>query len=145
MLRKIWKKCVNYETISYIICGFLTTAVDFAVYALLRQIEIGVGLSQAMSWLAAVLFAYVVNKLIVFRNFNLRPRYLAKEISAFVAARAFSGVLTWVMMVGMVRLGGNRGFLYEMFCKAVVSAVNLVLNYIFSKLWIFKKTTGEER
>ena len=95
--------------------------------------------------LAAVLFAYVVNKLIVFRNFNLRPRYLAKEISAFVAARAFSGVLTWVMMVGMVRLDGDRGFLYEMFCKAVVSAVNLVLNYIFSKLWIFKKTTGEER
>ena len=41
--------------------------------------------------------------------------------------------------------GGDRGFLYEMFCKAVVSAVNLVLNYIFSKLWIFKKTTGEER
>ena len=44
MLRKIWEKCVNYETVSYIICGFLTTAVDFAVYALLRQIEIGVGL-----------------------------------------------------------------------------------------------------
>ena len=64
MLRKLWEKCVNYETVSYIICGFLTTAVDFAVYALLRQIEIGVGLSQAMSWLAAVLFAYVVNKLI---------------------------------------------------------------------------------
>ena len=48
MLRKLWEKCVNYETVSYIICGFLTTAVDFAVYALLRQIEIGVGLSQAM-------------------------------------------------------------------------------------------------
>ena len=44
MLRKLWEKCVNYETVSYIICGFLTTAVDFAVYALLRQIEIGVGL-----------------------------------------------------------------------------------------------------
>ena len=80
MLRKLWEKCVNYETVSYIICGFLTTAVDFAVYALLRQIEIGVGLSQAMSWLAAVLFAYVVNKLIVFRNYNLRPSYLVKEV-----------------------------------------------------------------
>ena len=80
MLRKIWEKCVNYETVSYIICGFLTTAVDFAVYALLRQIEIGVGLSQALSWLAAVLFAYVVNKLIVFRNYNLRPSYLVKEV-----------------------------------------------------------------
>ena len=32
--------------------------------------------------------------------------------------------------------------MYELFCKAVVSAVNLVLNYIFSKLWIFKKTSN---
>ena len=124
MLRKIWKKCVNYETISYIICGFLTTAVDFAVYALLRQIEIGVGLSQAMSWLAAVLFAYVVNKL--------------KEVGAFVAARAFSGAVTWVLMVVMVKLGGDRGMLYELFCKFTSSVINMVLNYIFSKLWIFK-------
>lgn len=146
MLQKLKEKCFNYETISYIICGVLTTAVDFVSYTVFRRGDvISVELAQGLSWVAAVLFAYVVNKLIVFRNFNLRPRYLAKEISAFVAARAFSGVLTWVMMVGMVRLGGNRGFLYEMFCKAVVSAVNLVLNYIFSKLWIFKKTTGEER
>ena len=138
MLRKIWKKCVNYETISYIICGFLTTAVDFAVYALLRQIEIGVGLSQAMSWLAAVLFAYVVNKLIVFRNYNLRPSYLVKEVGAFVAARAFSGAVTWVLMVVMVKLGGDMGMLYELFCKFTSSVINMVLNYIFSKLWIFK-------
>ena len=129
MLRKLWGKCVNYETVSYIICGFLTTAVDFAVYALLRQIEIGVGLSQAMSWLAAVLFAYVVNKLIVFRNYNLRPSYLVKEVGAFVAARAFSGAVTWVLMVVMV---------YELFCKFTSSVINMVLNYIFSKLWIFK-------
>ena len=139
MLRKIWVKCVNYETISYIICGFLTTAVDFAVYALLRQIEIGVGLSQAMSWLAAVLFAYVVNKLIVFRNYNMRPSYLAREVGTFVAARAFSGVVTWVLMVVMVRLGGDRGFIYELFCKFTSSVINMVLNYVFSKLWIFKK------
>ena len=138
MLRKLWGKCVNYETVSYIICGFLTTAVDFAVYALLRQIEIGVGLSQAMSWLAAVLFAYVVNKLIVFRNYNMRPSYLAREVGTFVAARAFSGVVTWVLMVVMVRLGGDRGFIYELFCKFTSSVINMVLNYIFSKLWIFK-------
>ena len=138
MLRKIWEKCVNYEMISYIICGFLTTAVDFAVYALLRKIEIGVGLSQAMSWLAAVLFAYVVNKLIVFRNYNLRPSYLVKEVGAFVAGRAFSGAVTWVLMVVMVKLGGDRGMLYELFCKFTSSVINMVLNYIFSKLWIFK-------
>ena len=47
MLQKIWKKCVNYETISYVICGFLTTGVDFVTYGLLRKAEVGVGLSQA--------------------------------------------------------------------------------------------------
>lgn len=138
MLRKIWDKCVNYETISYIICGVLTTGVDFGAYTFLRQINVGVGMSQALSWLAAVLFAYVVNKLIVFRNYNLRPSYLAKEVGAFVAARAFSGVVTWILMVVMVKLGGDRGFLYELFCKLTSSVINMVLNYIFSKLWIFK-------
>lgn len=38
MLRKIWEKCVNYETVSYLICGVLTTAVDFAVYLSLIHI-----------------------------------------------------------------------------------------------------------
>ena len=98
MLRKIWEKCVNYETVSYLICGVLTTAVDFAVYTVLRNVDVGVGVSQALSWLAAVLFAYVVNKLIVFRNYNMRPSYLAREVGTFVVARAFSGVVTWVLM-----------------------------------------------
>ena len=138
MLRKIWEKCVNYETVSYLICGVLTTAVDFAVYTVLRNVDVGVGVSQALSWLAAVLFAYVVNKLIVFRNYNMRPSYLAREVGTFVAARAFSGVVTWVLMVVMVRLGGDRGFIYELFCKFTSSVINMVLNYVFSKLWIFK-------
>ena len=139
MLRKIWEKCVNYETVSYLICGVLTTAVDFAVYTVLRNVDVGVGVSQALSWLAAVLFAYVVNKLIVFRNYNMRPSYLAREVGTFVAARAFSGVVTWVLMVVMVRLGGDRGFIYELFCKFTSSVINMVLNYVFSKLIIFKK------
>lgn len=138
MLRKIWKKCFTYEIISYLICGVLTTAVDFIVYAVLRGIDLGVGFSQALSWLAAVLFAYVVNKLIVFRNYDFRPAYLARESSAFVAARAFSGAVTWILMVAMVKLGGDRGFMYELFCKFTSSVLNMVLNYIFSKLWIFK-------
>lgn len=139
MWNKIWKKYVNYETVSYVVCGFLTTAVDFGCYGLLRKAGLNVGLSQAMSWLAAVIFAYGVNKLVVFRNFNIRPAYLAKEAGAFVAARVFSGGLTWILMVVMVSLGGDSGFLYEMFCKFTVSVINMILNYVLSKLWIFKK------
>lgn len=139
MLRKIWNSCVNYETISYIICGFLTTAVDFVSYGIFRRAGMGVGVSQALSWLAAVLFAYVVNKWIVFRNYDLRPSHVVREVGSFVAARVFSGVVTWLLMVAMVKLGGDRGFLFELFCKFTSSLVNMVLNYIFSKLWIFGK------
>ena len=139
MFGKLWKKCVNYETISYLICGVLTTAVDFVSYTLFRKMSMGVGVSQALSWVAAVLFAYSVNKIIVFRNFNMHPSYLLKEGGAFFAARAISGVATWILMVVMVKLGGDRGFVYEMFCKLTASVINMVANYVFSKLWIFKK------
>ncbi len=139
MFRKLWNSCVNYETISYIICGFLTTAVDFVSYGIFRGLGLGVGASQALSWLAAVLFAYVVNKWIVFRNYDLAPAHLVREAGAFIAARVFSGAVTWLLMVIMVRLGGDRGFLFELFCKLTSSLVNMVLNYIFSKLWIFKR------
>ena len=134
MFGKLWKKCVNYETISYLVCGVLTTAVDFVSYTAFRKMSMGVGVSQALSWVAAVLFAYIVNKIIVFRNFNMGPAYLLKEGGAFFAARA-----TWVLMVVMVKLGGDRGFVYEMFCKLTASVINMVANYVFSKLWIFKK------
>ncbi len=145
MFEAIWKKCVNYETVSYLICGILTTAVDFVSYALFRRMDMGVGTSQAFSWVIAVLFAYVVNKLIVFKNFNFRPSYLIKEAGAFFAARGISGIGVWLLMIVMVALGEGRGFLYEMFCKVVSSAVNLVANYVFSKLWVFKKRSENKR
>ena len=115
MFGKLWKKCVNYETISYLICGVLTTVVDFASYTVFRKMSMGVGTS------------------------HMHPGYLLKEGSAFFAARAISGVATWILMVVMVKLGGDRGFVYEMFCKLTASVINMVANYVFSKLWIFKK------
>ena len=47
MFRTIWKKCVNYETVSYLICGILTTAVDFVSYAVFRRLEMGVRSERA--------------------------------------------------------------------------------------------------
>ncbi len=134
MIDKLWKKCVNYETISYIICGVLTTLVDWAVYAVMCESGIDYKIAQAVSWIAAVAFAYVVNKVIVFRNFNFWPSYLWKEFSAFVACRGVSGILTWLMMVGMVDWMKWNKYL----AKLITSAVNLIMNYVFSKLWIFK-------
>lgn len=146
MMQKIWKKCVNYETISYIVCGVLTTLVDWVVFSVLNERwQVDYRISTALAWLAAVLFAYVVNKLIVFRNFQFRPSHLWKEWWTFFAARACSGIMVMVLMIVLVDLlrwgefyiGTLAAGLY--LAKAVVSVINLVANYIFSKLWIFKK------
>lgn len=135
MISTIWNKLCNRESITYIIFGFLTTAVDWVTYALLWAVGADYRVSTALSWIAAVLFAFITNKFIVFRSFNIRLKFLWKEFVSFVACRAATGVITMVGMIIMVdMLHWN-----EFFGKLVVSAVSLVLNYILSKLFIFKK------
>ena len=101
-------------------------------------------MAQGFSLGAAVLFAYVVNKLIVFKNYDLRPSYLYEGGGRrFLMTRGISGVAVWLLMVVMVALGEGRGFLYEMFCKMVSSAVNPGGKLYFSKLWILKRSESK--
>lgn len=140
---KLRKKCLNYETISYLITGVLTTVVDYLVFILvnehLKAMHLGAA-SAAMaatvvSWIAAVIFAYITNKLIVFRSFNFRPRCLLKEVTGFFAARGLSGVITLLLMWFMVDLFAWNEYL----AKILTSVFNVVFNYVASKLFIFKK------
>lgn len=140
LFNKLWERFINRETLTYIIFGVLTTAVDWLVYPIMRGLGFSVGFSSAVSWSAAVLFAFVTNKLFVFESFAFGIRELGREFISFVSCRAFTGVLTVVSMMVMVNgLGWN-----EWFGKFLVSAASLVLNYVFSKLFIFKKETAEE-
>ncbi|MDO4265361.1 MAG: GtrA family protein [Eubacteriales bacterium] len=143
MIEKL-KKMINYETVSYLIAGMLTTVVDYVVFAAVNEGMQGHGaFSQSaavmtatvISWIAAVLFAYVTNKLVVFRNYDFRPSYLAGEAAGFFAARLVSGLITIFLMWLMAdHLGWN-----EYFAKILTSVFNMVFNYAASKLWIFKK------
>ena len=135
MLERIRRKFINRETVTYIIFGVLTTAVDWVTYTVLWRMGTDYRVSTALSWAAAVLFAFVTNKLFVFRSFVMRPGLLWKEFSGFVAARVATGIFTMLGMIAMVDgLKWN-----EFFGKLVVSAISLVLNYVFSKWFIFKK------
>ncbi|MFR5601343.1 MAG: GtrA family protein [Lachnospiraceae bacterium] len=136
MIQKLWNKFVNRETVSYFIFGVLTTLVDWVSYALMRQIGWGYQAATAGSWAAAVLFAYVTNKLFVFQSYDRSPGYLMKELASFVGFRALSGVFTFIAMVVMV---DGIGIKNDYICKVVVSGLSLVLNYVFSKIFIFKK------
>ncbi len=137
------KKCLNYETISYVIVGVLTTLVDYAVFALVNETLKKTGvpfgdpvlIATAAAWAAAVLFAYVANKTAVFRNYDFSPSWLIREFSSFVGARLFSAVLVMLFMWLTVScLGWN-----EYLAKILSSVFNLVFNYAASKFFIFKK------
>ena len=125
----LWKRFVNRETVSYLIFGVLTTAVDWLVYPIMRWFHHSVAVSSTASWLAAVLFAFVTNKLFVFQSRTWRPKELGREFVSFVSCRALTGAFTIVAMVVIVDVMGWN----EWIGKVAVSAISLALNYIFSK------------
>ena len=135
MISNLWKKFANPESVSYVFFGVLTTLIDWGSYRLFRVVGIDYRMATALSWAAAVLFAFVTNKLIVFRSLEMRLALLWKEFVSFVTCRLATGALTMVIMVLVVDLLHWN----EYVGKVLVSVVSLVLNYIFSKLIIFKK------
>ena len=130
------------ELIIYFIVGVMTTLVNWVCYA--AGVELAgwsVGFSNVIAWICAVAFAFVTNKVWVFRSYSWKPGFVLREAALFVSARLLTGVLEMAGVPLLVRLGmdqtlfGVRG----MVAKVAVSVIVLVLNYVFSKLIIFKK------
>jgi putative flippase GtrA len=154
------------ELILYVVFGVLTTVVNFAVYFPIYN-ALGSGweaslfgfltirayaLASVVAWLVAVAFAYVTNKLLVFGSKSWEKRLILREIASFYAARVFSlgveilGLFVMNDILGFGRF--NRALLgYEIngedIAKLLMQVVVIVLNYVFSKLWIFAKSKGE--
>ncbi len=136
MFEKLWRKLVNRETVSYFITGVLTTLVDWVSYKLMRNAGVDYRAATIGAWAAAVLFAYITNKFFVFRSMTLKPKAVWKEFSSFVACRVATGLFTLVAMMALV---DGLGIQQDFICKIVVSVISLVLNYVFSKLFIFRR------
>ena len=132
---KIEKLC-NRESIFYVIFGVLTTATDWLCYSALRAVGADYRVSTALSWSAAVIFAFATNKFFVFQSFEMKPGRLWKEFASFVACRIATFLIT---MAGMILMVGVLCW-NEFLGKLIVSGASMVLNYIPSKLFIFKKT-----
>ena len=139
------------EIITYVIFGGLTTLVNWAVYAIFTRIlppatsaglsEFQLGVCTAIAWVAGVVFAFITNKLWVFESKSLAPKVLIKEFASFVAARAVTGVIETFGLPLLVRIGINQSLfgIEGMVAKLLVSVIVVILNYVFSKLIVFKK------
>ncbi|MBR2532368.1 MAG: GtrA family protein [Lachnospiraceae bacterium] len=136
------RKILNYETITYVIVGVLTTVVDYLVFILVNEALKRAGTSgpdaavtaTAVSWVAAVLFAYIANKLVVFRNYDFGAVHILKEAAGFFAARIISGLISLFLMWLMTAVLHQNEYL----AKVLTSVFNLVFNYVASKVFIFR-------
>lgn len=142
MISKIKELIIKYkEIIIYIIFGGLTTVVNWVVYTLLVHFTpLGITVSNAIAWVAAVIFAFVTNKLWVFESRSFAPGVLAKEFVSFTASRALTGVLEIFGVPFLVKIGLSRTIfgIEGAWSKLIVSVTVVILNYIFSKLIVFK-------
>lgn len=135
------------EIINYLIIGVLTTVVNLAVkYALLftvlnasdaTQLQIAV----VISWVVACIFAYITNRRIVFKS---KSKKILKEFTAFVSARLFTLFLEMLIMFVFVTLLKLNSNLWVVIWSLVAQIVVIVVNYVLSKLVIFKKEKKDE-
>lgn len=137
---KLIKQLFAHEGIRYIFFGGCTTLVNLVSYALLRGI-LGLDITTAniLSVALAILFAYVVNKLCVFESHTSSKRELLDEAAQFVGMRL--GTM-FIEVFGVIFLSCVWG-VHDMIAKLVIQVVVLVLNYIFSKLFVFSKERQE--
>jgi len=146
MIKKLFYK--YKEIIMYVIAGGLTTLVNWIAYAActnvlpIKNTETLILFSNAIAWIAAVLFAYIANKRWVFESKTDSLSELVKELISFIGARLLTGLMEIFGVPLLVVLGLNQtiwgieGFL----AKILVSVLVTVLNYVFGKLFVFRKT-----
>ena len=140
-MKKIFALLKKYEEIiSYLFFGGLTTVVNYAVYLpCYNLLGISGAVSNAIAWVAAVAFAYLTNKLFVFKSNDWSAKVILPELAKFVGCRVGSGVLeTAIIFVTVDCLHWNGNVI-----KLVTSVLVVALNYVASKLLVFRKKRGE--
>ena len=146
------KKLLNRETVLYIIFGVATTVVNYVVFHLLYNVlwhQRNSLTANAAAFVAAVIFAFVVNKLFVFESRSWNEDTLKREIPSFLAARIGSfGIEEAGLFLAekVLKLGGiiavtvgSLSLDWITVIKVALAFVVVALNYVFCKLIVFKK------
>ncbi len=135
MLEKLKALCLKYkELLLYLIFGVLTTVVNWVIYfPLVNLFSVHYQLANVIGWVAAVLFAFVTNKVFVFEKKDFSPAKVGKELLSFTLSRVVSLLSEMAVMflfVDLIPLGEN-------IAKVIAAVLVVVLNYVFSKLFVF--------
>ena len=120
------------EILKYLIVGGLTTVVSIVSYYIVRLFIENYLVCTVISWIFAVAFAYITNRVFVF---NSKRENIFKECTEFV----FSRILSLVAEVAVMYLLVDFLNISDKISKIIVQVIIVMLNYIFSKLFVFKE------
>ena len=139
MLKELYLK--YREIINYLIFGVLTTVFSIVSYMLFANLlfsektDITVQISNVLSWICAVIFAYLTNRKYVF-NSKSEGKEKYKEVFNFFLARFFSLIIDMALMFVLFSLM----HIDDTISKIIVQFVIVIINYVFSKFLVFKNT-----
>lgn len=121
----------NKELINYLMFGFLTTLVNIIIYYICSRIlRIGnLMLCSCLSWIFAVIFAYITNRIYVFKSCK---RNIVNEFFKFICSRIFTGIIFEVIIFGIISL-----YMNDLISKIIIQIIIVILNFLYSKLIIF--------
>lgn len=133
MLKHIYMK--YKEVVSYIFFGGVTTLINIGIYLVAYEVlDISNISSNIFAWFIATIFAFVTNRIYVFKSHVNNKLELILEIIRFFWARLFTGVLDLLIMFLSINILG----LNAMILKVISNIVVIILNYIISKKLVFK-------
>ena len=141
-MEKIRELFAKYkEQILYVFFGGLTTLINWGAYALCYNV-LGVSNvpSVIIAWILGVAFAFVTNKIWVFESRSFDTKTVMRELWTFVAARLATGLLDLGIMYLAVDVLGGNGNVWKLISNVIV----IILNYVFSKLIVFRKQDKPE-
>lgn len=136
IIAKILRKVFSREFITYGVFGVLTTLVNILIFKVLfENFAVAYGIANIIAVLSAKVFAYITNKLFVFRSHCANLKELILEIIKYVFARGFTGLIDIFGMFFAVELLKAD----EMNTKYIIQVIVIILNYILGKKVVFKK------
>ena len=125
-----------HDVLAYLFFGVLTTIVNYIVYfPCYNLLKISATVSTILAWVIAVIFAYLTNKPFVFKSHDWSSETVVPELTKFVLTRLGSGLMETAIMgitVDVLLWNGN-------WMKLITSVLVVVINYVGSKLLVFRK------
>lgn len=126
----------NRQVLMYLFFGVCTTLVNIIVYRVCSHgMNMPVTASTVIAWILSVLFAYITNRKWVFESRAAGLSEITKELVSFFAARLSTGLLDLAIMF----VFAQKMQLNDMAVKIVSNVIVIILNYVLSKLVVFRE------